>query len=58
MDDQKRFRAVYESLSFEDRCDSRNGMEYQRVLRDWVEAGKPSDMGAFIHQRANTPHDS
>lgn len=47
------FFAVYERLSKEGKCDIAGGMEYLRVLREWIEDGQPDDLDEFIYRRAN-----
>ena len=34
-------------------CDGIGGMEYTRVKREWIEAGKPKNISEFISVRAN-----
>lgn len=46
------FRSVYEALSNEGVCDSPGGVEYQRVLQEWLDAGRP-EASVFIRLRAN-----
>ncbi|MAX38776.1 MAG: hypothetical protein CME33_19640 [Gimesia sp.] len=46
------FFAAYERLAKEGKCDCAGGMEYRRVLAEWIEK-KPTDMDSFIVSRAN-----
>jgi hypothetical protein len=34
-------------------CDDRPGAEYRRVKSEWIAAGKPANVTAFIRLRAN-----
>lgn len=43
-----RFWRAYQALSERGRCDAPNGVEYHRVLREWVAAGQPVDITPFI----------
>lgn len=47
------FHDAYERLAEEGACDSPGGLEYQRVLGDWIAAGKPPNVEQFIATRAN-----
>jgi hypothetical protein len=46
------FFEAYERLAKEGKCDCAGGMEYRRVLREWIE-NKPDDLDEFIVRRAN-----
>lgn len=46
------FDVWYELLAQKGQCDSPGGAEYQRVRREWQEAGKPAPK-AFILSAAN-----
>lgn len=46
------FWSVYERLAAEGKCDSPGGMEYRRVLTEWIEE-QPDNMDEFICRRAN-----
>lgn len=47
------FRRAYQVLARCGKCDSWGGAESKRVLSEWLEAGKPFDVEAFITKRAN-----
>ena len=34
-------------------CDGTGGMEWKRVKGEWIAAGRPPGVGAFIRSRAN-----
>lgn len=34
-------------------CDSPGGVEYRRVRREWIKAGRPVEIHGFIRRRAN-----
>jgi hypothetical protein len=36
-------------------CDDIQGAEYQRVRREWFDAGCPDDVDLFIRRHANLP---
>lgn len=50
------FRRTYKRMSLNGECDSIDGMEYQRVLREWVAAGRPHPVTEFIFVAANVDH--
>lgn len=56
-EDEIEFRDVYEKLSSEGRCDGPGGMQYKRVLQEWEEAGRPTDLTRFIFVHANMRSD-
>ncbi len=47
------FEDAYEYLSQDGICDSPDGKEYHRVLSEWLAAGRPTDVEAFIRESAN-----
>ena len=47
------FVSCWDCLAEEGQCDERGGMEYSRVLREWVLAGEPRDCERFIREHAN-----
>ncbi len=47
------FYETYNRLSTVGVCDGAGGMECRRVYREWLKAGKPQDIEAFIKWRAN-----
>ncbi len=47
------FFAAYDRLADDGKCDCAGGMEYRRVLREWIDAGQPDDLDEFIVRRAN-----
>lgn len=47
------FASTWYALSAVGACDAIGGMEYQRVLREWEQAGFPVDLEEFIRRRAN-----
>jgi hypothetical protein len=49
------FRVLYRVMSPEGKCDAVGGMEYKRVQREWIAAGRRSGLEQFIHTRANMP---
>jgi hypothetical protein len=46
------FNAVHRRLATEGACDSTGGMEYERVKREWLVAGRP-EIEPFIRARSN-----
>ena len=46
------FDRAYQELSEQGACDTPGGMEYARVMQEWLESGKP-EVYAFIRARAN-----
>lgn len=46
------FWQAYDRLSRRGACDSPGGMEYRRVKREWVRAGKPRPIARFIRGHA------
>lgn len=49
------FDRVWDEKSLEGECDTRGSEEYQRVLTEWSQAGRPKDIGLFILFHANRP---
>ena len=49
----REFRALWVKLSKLGACDTWQGMESQRVYREWCEAGRPYRIVRFIRERAN-----
>lgn len=49
----KRFARIWDRLARRGSCDARGGAEYRRVVIEWINAGKPRGMSAFIRERAN-----
>lgn len=47
------FWDCYELLAEQGACDAPGGAEYKRVELEWQQAGRPSDIEAFIRSRAN-----
>lgn len=47
------FFETYERLATGGFCNSAPGLEYERVVNEWREAGCPADMVGFIMARAN-----
>ena len=56
-EDEIGFQDAYERLSSEGRCDGPGGMQYKRVLQEWEEAGRPTDLNRFIVVHANMRSD-
>ncbi len=54
---KKEFADAYERLSKKGRCDGPGGREYQRVLQEWEDAGRPDDLERFIVVHANIRSD-
>ena len=50
------FYAAYERLAEEGKCDGAGGMEYRRVLAEWI-VDQSEDLDEFIHRRANVGPD-
>jgi hypothetical protein len=48
-----RFLSTWQRLEQLGVCDSQGGAEFERVYREWVDAGWPSAVEAFIRKRAN-----
>lgn len=44
---------AYERLAPLGQCDALGSAEYVRVRDEWVEAGRPPDVDAFVRRRAN-----
>lgn len=49
------FRRTWRVMAAEGMCDEWGGMESQRVLREWIAAGRPMSLIHFIHESANRP---
>jgi hypothetical protein len=52
------FKAAYERLAAEGRCDSFGGIESHEVYAEWLESDRSEDLAnleAFIVERANSP---
>jgi hypothetical protein len=47
------FFGAYQKLAAEGQCDGSDDQEYRRVLEEWLAAGRPSDVEAFVKERAN-----
>ena len=54
MKDEQDFRAAYERLSKDGKCDTPDTREYERVLKEWHSLACFSDLDRFIVARANT----
>lgn len=52
--DTDHFCDVWEMLAEAGYCDSIGGAEYDRIVREWNDAGRP-EPETFIVQRANGP---
>ena len=52
------FDRTYQRLSELGACDAVFGREHARVWREWVDAGRPADIEAFIRARANVGPDT
>lgn len=48
-----RWNNTWADMAAKGSCDDIGGVEYWRVRRDWIKAGKPSDLVEFIRQEAN-----
>lgn len=53
--DEREFYDAYDRLADEGRCDGAGAGEYRRVLSEWSQAGRPSNLDEFILSRANSP---
>lgn len=53
IDEDSEFYRTYDRLSDSGICDGAGGMEYRRVYMEWVEAGSPKNIAAFIKRGAN-----
>lgn len=51
--DARAFFTAYFNLSIEGACDLPSSTEQERILAEWVEAGKPQDVEVFIRISAN-----
>ena len=51
------FRMAWIASAQDGLCDGEGGMEHRRVVREWVEAGRPLPAAAFIVQRASAGPD-
>lgn len=49
----KLFDALWVALSEQGACDALGGREYLRVRAEWLFAGAPPSIEAFIRRRAN-----
>jgi hypothetical protein len=47
------FDRVLRELAYQGACDPHGGMEYFRVLEDWIAAGRPLPLARFIYTHAN-----
>ncbi len=50
---QDDFDIVHAELAKQGKCDTTGSVEYERVKREWIEAGKPSNIKDFICWRSN-----
>lgn len=48
------FYAAYEALAEQGHCDGAGGGEYERVLAEWNQLGRPTPLATFIRRRANS----
>lgn len=51
------FRSTWKLLAEQGHCDALEGAEYNRVVREYHDAGYPDDMEEFIKRRANIQAD-
>ncbi len=58
MSRQDLFDITWIELSEEHHCDTWGSAEFRRVLKEWLAAGKPVCIRAFILQAANRPPDN
>jgi hypothetical protein len=49
------FKIIWTDLARDGKCDAPEGMEYQRVYREWMKDGFPLPIIPFIVQHANAP---
>lgn len=49
------FQHVWQNLAEAGKCDSWGGHECERVLQEWIVAGKPPAITGFIIDTANPP---
>lgn len=49
------FKLVWNMLAEAGVCDAWNAAECRRVFREWVAAGRPNGLRAFIREAANRP---
>lgn len=47
------FKKWWIALSHRGLCDAAGGAEYRRVYAEWLKAGRPKEIRAFIVDRAN-----
>jgi hypothetical protein len=57
MRDEPVFRAAYRRTARAGHSDAPGGAEYWRVLREWIEAGRPREVYGFIRWRAYPTED-
>lgn len=50
---EARFREAWELCENAGECDAADGEEYRRVYAEWVKAGRPAQVEAFILRTAN-----
>lgn len=48
------FNRSWRALALRGMCDTFDGVEYRRVLNEWVRAGRPRAVRQFIRKHANT----
>jgi hypothetical protein len=49
----QRFDEIHEALASVGVCDGTGGCEYTRVKQQWLDAGRPSNVAAFIEHYSN-----
>jgi len=49
------FIRAYQSTAKRGQSDEVGGCEYERVLQEWIDAGKPAGIKAFVREAANRP---
>lgn len=49
------FDRVWAGLAQQGACEGSDSAEHVRVRNEWLAAGRPSDVAAFIRQRASLP---
>lgn len=52
---RNKFREVWSRLEAKGLCDGIDGIEYNRVISEWVDGGTPEHIAQFIRERANVP---
>lgn len=53
----RHFDTIWREAEERGLCDTLGGVQYRRVRQEWIEAGRPQELIAFICRRANSQPD-